>query len=74
MTERRDVLCGALYLATVLAYLRGVHGGGVLRGAWRAVSLAAFAAAIAAKGLAITLPLSLLLLDAYPLRRSGASR
>ncbi|MET0852306.1 MAG: tetratricopeptide repeat protein [Candidatus Rokuibacteriota bacterium] len=72
VTERRDVLCGALYLAAVLAYLRGVEGGGGLRGTWRAVSLGAFAAAIAAKGLAITLPLSLLVLDVYPLRRAGA--
>ena len=69
VTERRDVLSTLLYLAAALAYLRGAERPGALRGGWRALSLAGFAAALAAKGLAMTLPLSLLLLDVYPLRR-----
>jgi Flp pilus assembly protein TadD len=69
ITERRDVLCGAFYLLAVLAYLRGVERGH-LEGRWQALSLGAFAAALLSKGMAMTLPLTLLLLDAYPLRRS----
>jgi Tfp pilus assembly protein PilF len=69
VTERRDVLSALLYLAAVLAYLRGVERPGPLRGGWRIAALAALAAALAAKGLAMTLPASLLVLDVYPLRR-----
>ena len=69
ITERRDVLCGAFYLLAVLAYLRGVAGGGALAGRWRWAALSAFAAALLSKALAMTLPLTLLILDAYPLRR-----
>jgi len=72
VTERRDVLSAFLYLAAVLAYLRGVERPGPLRGGWRIASLAALAAALAAKGLAMTLPASLLLVDVYPLRRHRA--
>jgi len=71
VTERRDVLCGLFYLLAVLAYLRGVEGGGALRGRWRALSAGALAAALMSKAMAMTLPLTLLLLDAYPLRRAG---
>ena len=69
VTERRDVLCGLFYLLAVLAYLRGTAAEEALRGRWRAASLAAFAAALGSKGMAMTLPLTLLVLDTYPLRR-----
>ena len=72
VTERRDVLSALFYLAAVLAYLRGVERPGPLRGGWRLAALGAFAAALAAKGLAVTLPASLLVLDVYPLRRHRA--
>jgi len=71
ITERRDVLCALFYLLTVLAYLRGVDEGGILAGRWRALALAAFAASLLSKSMAMTLPASLLLLDVYPLRRLG---
>ncbi len=68
-SARRDVLCGLFYLLAVLAYLRGVAGGaGIERRCW-ALSLGAFAAALSSKTIAMTLPLTLLLLDVYPLRR-----
>src|SRR5262249_50803102 len=38
---------------------------------WWALSVLAFAAALLAKSLAVPLPLTLLLLDVYPLRRRG---
>jgi len=71
ITERRDVVCGCFFLLAVLAYLRGVAAGGQLHGRWRALSLGAFAAALLSKAAALPLPLALLLLDGYPLRRQG---
>jgi Flp pilus assembly protein TadD len=69
ITERRDLLCGFFYLLAVLAYLRGATPQHPLRGRWLAASLAAFAAALGSKAIAMTLPLTLLVLDVYPLRR-----
>jgi len=66
VTERRDVLCGIFYLLTLLAYLRYCRAG--RRGAY-ATSLALFACALLSKSMAMTLPVVLLLLDAYPLGR-----
>jgi Flp pilus assembly protein TadD len=70
-SARRDVLCGLFYLLAVLAYLRGVAGAAGIERRWWGLSLAAFAAALSSKTVAMSLPLSLLLLDLYPLRRSG---
>jgi hypothetical protein len=71
VSDRRDLLCAAFLLTAVWAYLRGVGPDRSLAGGWRAVSLAAFAAALASKGLAVMLPLLLLVLDGYPLGRAG---
>ena len=70
VTERRDVMCAAFYLLAVLGYLKGGGAGATgLRGPWRTVSVAAFAAALLSKSMAMTLPVTLLALDVYPLRR-----
>ena len=69
VTERRDVLCSFFYLLAVLAYLRGVTRDRTLSGRWLAASLVAFAAALGSKAIAMTLPVTLLVLDVYPLRR-----
>jgi len=69
ITERRDVLCGFFYLLAVLTYLQGTTRERTLGGRWLAASLLAFAAALASKAMAMTLPLTLLVLDVYPLRR-----
>jgi protein O-mannosyl-transferase len=69
ITERRDVLCGFFYLLAVLTYLQGATHERTLAGRWLAASLLAFAAALASKAIAMTLPLTLLVLDVYPLRR-----
>jgi protein O-mannosyl-transferase len=68
-SARRDVLCGLFYLMAVLAYLRGVARGTGIERQWWALSLGAFATALSSKSIAMTLPLTLLLLDVYPLRR-----
>ncbi|HYM10614.1 MAG TPA: tetratricopeptide repeat protein [Bryobacterales bacterium] len=74
-SERRDVLSGLFYLLSVLAYLRaqqaappGAPRNGPRR-RWLAASLAAFAAALLSKVIVVSLPVVLLLLDYYPLRR-----
>ena len=69
ITERRDVLSACFYLAAVLAYLRAARPDARIAGAWRWASLAAYAGALLSKGTAMTLPLTLLVLDVYPLRR-----
>jgi Flp pilus assembly protein TadD len=70
ITERGTLLCGTLYLAAVLGYLRAVETTARARWrGWSAFSLAAFSAALLAKGMAMSLPLTLLVLDVYPLRR-----
>lgn len=71
ISDRGTLLCATFYLLAVLAYLTSVASSGVRRRRWRAASLLAFAAALLSKGMAMSLPLSLLVLDAYPLRRSG---
>jgi protein O-mannosyl-transferase len=69
VSERRDVLCAFFLLLAVLAYLRGVARGGSIGSRWWGLSLAAFAAALLSKASAMTLPLTLLVIDVYPLRR-----
>lgn len=73
-TERRDVLCGLFYLLAVLAYLRaceGPAGEGLLRRRWYWVAMGLGTLALLSKSMAVSLPLVLLVLDAYPLRRLG---
>ena len=59
ITERRDVLSGFFYLLAVLLYLQDRTR----------AALAAFVCSLLSKGIGITLPLVLLVLDAYPMRR-----
>ncbi len=59
ITERREVLCAYFYALSALLYLKG----------WSRSSWLSFVAACLSKGSAVTLPLSLLVLDVYPLRR-----
>jgi tetratricopeptide (TPR) repeat protein len=73
VSERKDVLCGLFWFLGLGAYARYVRRPGALR--YGAV-LAAFAAALMAKSMAITFPFVLLLLDFWPLGRlrAGAGR
>src|SRR5215470_13919431 len=69
ISDRGTVLCGTFYLLAVLAYLRA-GATAPLRGRWwGCASLVAFAAALLSKGMAMSLPITLLVLDVYPLRR-----
>jgi len=71
-TERRDVLSGLFYLLTILTYLRSAEQSGRSR-AWYWVSVALFGCALLSKSIVVSLPLVLLILDVYPLRRLGGS-
>jgi tetratricopeptide (TPR) repeat protein len=70
-TERRDLLSGAFFFATVLAYLAMVRRDrrGRARLGWGLGATLFFALSLGAKALALGLPLVLLVLDVYPLRR-----
>lgn len=63
-SERRDVLSGVFVVATLLMYSRRRTG-------W---ALVAFCAALMSKVIAVTLPVVLLLIDWYPLRRRVSMR
>ena len=72
ITERLDLVCGFFYLLAIVMYLRSVEAESTdvsqARGYyWAAVG--AFALALLSKSMAVTLPVVLLVLDAYPLRR-----
>src|SRR5437016_8154520 len=69
-TERRDVLSGLFYLLTILVYLRDRERGERGRG-WYWLSVAVFVCALLSKSLVVNLPVVLLILDVYPLRRLG---
>jgi len=72
-TERRDVLSGFFYMLAVLVYVRAFRAEphrSLPRTSYLAC-LALFVMAILSKEIAVTLPVILLILDAYPLRRLG---
>ena len=72
ITERRDVLSGFFFLLAVLMYLRACEvesrdGRPWSKFYWAAVGT--FVLALLSKSMAVTLPVVLLVLDVYPLRR-----
>ena len=69
ITGRADLLCTLFALVATWAYLRSVERGGTARPGWLLASTAALALALLSKGGALPLPVALLLLDVYPLRR-----
>jgi len=70
ISDRATILCGTFYLLAILAYLRAADAPtGRRRMWWGTASLVAFAAALLSKGMAMSLPITLLILDVYPLRR-----
>lgn len=71
ITERRDVVMGAFALLSTLAYLTAVERGcgGRLHGGWFGSAVALFALALLSKSQVVGLPVVLLALDVFPLRR-----
>ncbi len=72
VTERRDVLSSFFMVLAVLFYLHA-HGGTVAASprVWVVLALAALTLSLLSRAMAITLPVILLILDWYPLRRLG---
>ena len=68
VSERRNVLCGVFWMATLLAYAAYARHGG-----WKRYGLvtACVCCALMSKPLAVTLPCVLALLDYWPLNRPG---
>ncbi len=76
VTERRDVLSGLFYLLAILAYLRDSEVAidvSIRRRLWYWVSLGCFVLALLSKAITVTLPIVLIVLDVYPLRRLGGA-
>ncbi|MBX3026797.1 tetratricopeptide repeat protein [bacterium] len=71
VSERRDVLSGLFYLSAILAYLRmqAAPRPSPVRRRWHAASVGLLVLSLSAKAWGMTLPVVLLALDAYPLRR-----
>lgn len=71
VTERRDLTSGVFFFLTILAYLRWTES---RRPRWLAASVAAFAGMLLCKAMGMTLPLVLLVIDAFPLRRFSTEK
>lgn len=69
ISERRDVLCGLFFLLTLLCWMRSLRPGRLSGGPGRAAALGAFFLALLSKSAAVPLPLVLILIDLWPLRR-----
>jgi hypothetical protein len=76
LSARGDLVCCFFYLLTVIAYLKYACSAD-LRGpqGWLYISILFFALSLLGRAWGITLPVVLLILDAYPLRRiTGISK
>jgi tetratricopeptide (TPR) repeat protein len=67
LSERNGMMAAGFYILAVIAYLRAQEARPSSR--WLAVSLGCFTLGLASKATGMTLPLLLLVLDVYPLRR-----
>ena len=74
VTERRDVVSGLFFVLALMAYLKMVDAPAGPRRRWYLASLALFASALLSKSITVALPVVLLVLDVYPLRRLGGGR
>ena len=82
VSERKDVLCALFFLCSIMSYIKYANadnGLGKKRSASRffnryyLAALGCFALASLSKPMAVTLPVVLLLLDWYPLRRTSSA-
>jgi tetratricopeptide (TPR) repeat protein len=75
VTERKDVLSGSFFLATLLLYLTAyVEPADIVnRRRLQGATILCYILSLSAKAMGMTLPIVLLILDIYPLRRLAAS-
>ncbi len=71
VAERKDLLCQAFLLLSLLAYGRYVSCNVGVNKSWYVATLSLYFLAVLSKPMAVTFPVVLLLLDAYPLRRTS---
>jgi tetratricopeptide (TPR) repeat protein len=69
VSERRDLLAGMFFLATLHFYVQAQTPGSGPRRRLMAASIAAFVLAVLSKPSVVPLPVVLLIMDFYPLRR-----
>jgi tetratricopeptide (TPR) repeat protein len=75
VSERKDVLCGLFFMLTLWAYVRYVQCARSQKpGGWYLMTLFFFALGLMSKPTAVPLPLVLLLLDYWPLKRFDTSK
>ncbi|HUM18521.1 MAG TPA: tetratricopeptide repeat protein [Candidatus Nitrosotalea sp.] len=74
ITERRDLTSGLFFLLTIWCYLKAHERRETVRAGWRLAALVAAALALGSKSIVMGLPLVLVILDVYPLRRLGPVR
>ncbi|MFM7783373.1 MAG: tetratricopeptide repeat protein [Gammaproteobacteria bacterium] len=68
LAERKDLLCALFYLAAILAYSRYSRAPSALR---MTAVMVLYVLALLSKPMAVTLPVILLVLDAWPLARAS---
>ncbi|MFI5350694.1 MAG: hypothetical protein ACHQ2Z_14200 [Elusimicrobiota bacterium] len=73
VSERRDVLCGFFFLLSLLFWMKSFRPGRLNGARGRAAALGSFALSLLSKPAAVPLPLVLILLDLWPLRRLTSS-
>jgi Tfp pilus assembly protein PilF len=71
ITERRDLTSGFFLFLAVLSYLKAHERRAETRTGWWLIAFVATALALGSKAITMGLPLVLLVLDFYPLRRIG---
>ena len=71
---RENVVSGPFFIVTLICYLRAIETGAPASSYWKWMSAAWLSCAMSllGKGAVVTLPIALLILDVYPLRRLGA--
>ena len=77
ISERKDLLFSIFYLLSMLAHTHYARTFGRSKVVWWGASFALFCMSLMSKPMAVTLPVALLILDFYPLRRmeeKGISR
>ncbi len=72
ISERKDLLCAFWALLTFIAYLRYARAEPDRRRLWFYLFNACLALALMSKPMAVTVPVALLILDAWPLKRLGS--
>jgi len=68
-TERRDVMSGLMFLTCVLCYIASTDHHGWKRRRRLIAAVVCFALALLSKSITMSLPLALVILDVYPLKR-----